>query len=339
MPAAASDPTAVTVAVVSFNTCELLMRCLGSLAEDAAAGRAEVWVVDNCSSDGSAEAVRDRAPWARLLQPQANLGFGAAVNLVARQTAGEWLACANADVALEPGALAALLETGADPRVGCVAPRLLLPDGSTEASLHSLPTVPFAIALNLGLHRLGVRIADRMLVPGLYDAARARDVPWAIGAFLLLRRAAFDAVRGFDERQWMYAEDLDLGWRLRDAGWITRYEPRARVRHESGAATSTAFGPDRRVRFMRATYAVIARRRGVARTWTTALVNVLGAAARVLWMAPLTTLLPRLRAAAADNRMWVKAHRQGLRSRGGLLAGREHGGRAPLRWQRWARRR
>src|ERR1019366_47153 len=101
------------------------------------------------------------------------------------------------------------------------------------------------------------------------------------GAFLLLRRTAFDAVGGFDHRQWMYAEDLDLGWRLSAAGWITRYEPRARVLHASGAATSAAFGSDRVPRFMRATYAVIVRRRGVARTWITAAINVLGAVARI----------------------------------------------------------
>ena len=311
----------VTVAVVSFNTRELLVRCLRSLSGEAERGLVDVWVVDNASTDGSARAAIEHAPWATIIEAQTNLGFGAAVNLVAERTESEWVACANADVAPEPGALEALLETGADPRLGCVAPRLVLPDGTAEPSLHSLPTIPFTLALNLGVHRLSAAIADRMLIPGLYDLDRPRDAPWAIGAFLLLRREAFDGVGRFDARQWMYAEDLDLGWRLSEAGWITRYEPRARVLHASGAATGPAFGADRVPRFMRATYAVIARRRGLARTWLTAGINILGAVARIGWMTLLAGLAPRLRASAETNRMWLSAHRQGLRGRAALLNG------------------
>lgn len=309
---------AVTVAVISWNTRELLIRCLGSLAGEVRAGRAQVWVVDNGSSDGSAAAAREHAPWATVIEPAANLGFGRAVNLVARATHSEWIASANADVELEPGALESLLTAGADRRVGCVAPRLLLSDGSTQHSVHSLPTIPFTLALNLGLHRLSPRLADRMLLEGLYDVERPRDVPWAIGALLLLRRSAFDEVGGFDERQWMYAEDLDLGWRLRDSGWRTRYVPSARARHASGAATELAFGDQRTARFTRETYAMLARRRGTLRTRATATVNVLGAAARVAWMTPLAAVLRRWRGPRDRSRMWLDVHVQGLRASWGL---------------------
>jgi N-acetylglucosaminyl-diphospho-decaprenol L-rhamnosyltransferase len=309
----------VTVAVVSWNTRDLLLRCLDSLQDDVSAGRAEVWVVDNGSTDGSAAAAREHAPWATVLEAGRNLGFGSAVNLVARQTAGEWLACANADVALKPGALNALLSAGADGRVGCVAPRLLLPDGTTQHSIHPLPTIPFTLALNLGLHRLSPKLADHLCLDGFYDVERPRDVPWAIGAFLLLRRRAFEAVGHFDPRQWMYAEDLDLGWRLRGAGWRTRYEPRAIVDHVSGAATGPAFGDERVARFMRSTYAVMLRRRGPARTRIVAAINVAGARARIAWMAPLARVWPRWRRPLADSRMWASVHRQGLRSRSVLL--------------------
>jgi N-acetylglucosaminyl-diphospho-decaprenol L-rhamnosyltransferase len=303
----------VTVAVVSWNTRELLLRCLRSLAPEAHTGRAEVWVVDNASSDGSAQAVREHAPWAQLLEAGENLGFGRAVNLVADRTRSEWLAAANADVALEPGALPALLAAGHDRRVGCVAPRLVLPDGSTQHSVHPLPTVSFTLAFNLGLHRLSRRLADRLCLEGFWNPDRPREVPWAVGAFLLLRREAFDAVGGFDERLWIYAEDLDLGWRLRGRGWATRYEPPARVRHESGAATAAAFGERRAVRFMGATYALLRRRRGVPRMWATAALNVAGALARLAWMAPLARLWPRWRGPKRETRDWLTAHVQGLR--------------------------
>jgi N-acetylglucosaminyl-diphospho-decaprenol L-rhamnosyltransferase len=315
-----SPPRApVTVAVVSWNTRELLLRCLRSLSPEVDAGRAQVWVLDNASADGSASAAREHAPWARVIEAERNLGFGGAVNAVAEQTQSEWLACANADVALEPGALQALLAAGNQQRVGCVAPRLVLPDGSTQHSVYALPTVPFTLAFNVGLQRLSPALGDRLCLEGYWDPGRPRQVPWAIGAFLLLRRSAFASVGGFDERQWMYAEDLDLGWRLRDARWITQYEPGARVLHTSGAATELAFGHERMARYMRATYAVLVRRRGPARTWATAAINVVGAAARLLWMWPLALVHPRWRARRDLNRRWLSAHRQGLRSPSRLL--------------------
>jgi N-acetylglucosaminyl-diphospho-decaprenol L-rhamnosyltransferase len=87
----------VAVAVVSWNTRELLAGCLRSLAPEADAGRAEVWVVDNASSDGSPELVRDEFPWAQLVASDENLGFGRAVNAVAERTESDWIAPANAD--------------------------------------------------------------------------------------------------------------------------------------------------------------------------------------------------------------------------------------------------
>src|SRR4051794_10102570 len=107
------DAPLVSVAVVSWNTRELLRRCLESFADEAASGRCEVWVVDNASSDGSPELVRDEFVWARLVESDQNLGFGPAVNLVARQTNAPWVGVANADIALRPGAIDALLEAGA----------------------------------------------------------------------------------------------------------------------------------------------------------------------------------------------------------------------------------
>lgn len=303
----------VTAAVVSWNTRELLLRCLESLAPEAEAGRVEVRVVDNGSGDGSAEAARELAPWVGVLEPGRNLGFGRAVNLVAAETRSDWLLAANADVALRPGALAAMLAAGQDPRVGCVAPRLILPDGSTEHSVHPFPTLGFTAAFNLGLHRLSPRLAERLCLEGAWDPSRSRAVPWAIGACLLLRRRAFEDAGRFDEGLWMYAEDLDLGWRLRQRGWVTRYEPAAIALHESGAATRTAFGEQRASRFMAATYELLARRRGRPRALATAALNVAGAVARLAWMAPLASVLPRWRAPAAETRRWLRAHLAGMK--------------------------
>jgi len=315
----------VVAAVVSWNTRDLLLRCLHSFADEVESGRVELWVVDNKSSDGSADAVRAEIPWARLLEPDDNLGFGRAVNLVSRHTSGDWLLAANADVALRPGALAAMLEAGAADSVGCVAPRLLLPDGRTQHSVYPLPTVPTVLAFNLGLLNISARVADRFCLEGHWDPERARVVPWAIGACLLLRRAAFEAVGGFDERQWMYAEDLDLGWRLTRNGWSTRYEPRAQVAHESSAATRAAFGDVRVERFMVETYAVSRRRQGSIRTLLVGALNIAGAAARLVWTAPLGRLSLRWRARADENRQWLTAHWRGLHASASSPEQTEHG--------------
>ena len=292
--------TDVTVAVVSYQPASHLRECLTSLH-----GAGDVWVVDNGSTDGSREMVRDEFGWATLVEPDRNLGYGAAVNLVAERTSSPWLVASNADVVVERGALDALLAAArADPRAGAVAPRLVLPDGSTEHSVHSFPTLGFTAAFALGV---AAPFGDRLCLPGAWDPDRARRVPWAIGAFLLLRREAWEQAGGFDPRQWLFAEDLDLGWRLRQAGWATRYEPRARVRHAQSAATAAAFGDERTDRWMLATYAWLARRRGRFEAVAVAVLNVLGASARAL--------LTRDRRRRAGFLRWARLHaRAGLRT-------------------------
>lgn len=252
--------------------------------------------MDNGSSDGSPELVQERFPWARLERPATNLGYGRAVNLVADRTATAWIAASNADVELEPGALAALCAAARGERVGAVAPRLVLPDGSTQHSVYRFPTLPFLAAFNLGVYRLSRGLSRSMLLEGRWDPSAAREVPWAIGAFLLLRREAFDAAGRFDPAQWMYAEDLDLGWRLARRGWRTLYVPEARVRHASGAAARQAFGDRPYERWMEATYEWMERRRGPLRARTAACLNLAGAVLR-------------------RDRRWARVHRAALQRR------------------------
>jgi GT2 family glycosyltransferase len=321
----ASRPTApppVAIVIVSWNTRELLGACLRSIEPEARAGVAEAWVIDNASSDGSAEMAQAEFPWARVVASPENLGFGPAANLIAARTTSPWLAVANADIELFPGSLAALLRAGAaDARAGIVAPRLVLPGGATQHSAYAFPRLGFTLAFNLGAAALSRRLAARMLLEGYWRGDRARNVDWALGAFLLVRRAAWDAVGGFDPAQWMYAEDLDLGWRVAAAGWHTRFAPDAPVLHHGAAATSQLWGDDRDVRWQRSTYAWMLRRRGAPITRGYGLLNTAGAAARVLLYAILSALpagrrreLHRARRDA--NRHWLRLHA------GNLLASR-----------------
>jgi GT2 family glycosyltransferase len=315
----------VAVAIVSWNTRDLLRRCLASFASEADSGRCEVWVVDNASSDGSAEMVREEFPWVRLEASQENLGFGPAVNLVARQTTTPWIGVANADIALQPGALDALREAGSsDPRAGAIAPRLILPDGSTQHSVFTFPTIGSTVVVASGAGRLVKPLGERNLLLGMFDAERARRVPWAIAAFLLVRREAWDAIGGFDEHQWMYAEDLDIGWRLHKEGWATRYEPRARVEHESSASTEQAWGDAGKTeRWQRSTYAWMLRRMGAPRTRAVAAIQIAGQLIRLAWLLPAARVAPtRFERRRNAARWWIRLHRAGLESRNNLEAHR-----------------
>ena len=196
--------------------------------------------------------VADEFGWAALDRSPENLGFGAAVNRAVAGATTPWIVAANADVELRPGALEAMLAAGeAHPRAAVIAPRLILADGSTQHSVHSFPSLGLALAANLGLGMIPA-VGDRLCLEGRWDPERSREVDWAHGALLAIRRDAFEEVGGFDAAQWMYAEDLDLCWRLRGAGWTTRYEPEAGVGHELSAATSAAFGDERERLHMRA---------------------------------------------------------------------------------------
>ena len=307
----------MTIAVVSWNERHLLGRCLESLRPEHASGRAEVWVVDNGSSDDSATMVRDGYPWVLLLELGENLGYGGSVNLVAERTRSPWLVASNQDVEPAAGALEAMVQAAVEhPDVAAVSPRLVSPDGSTQHSVHPFPTLGFTVAFNLGLHRLRPRLGERLGLEGYWDPHRPRTVDWAVGAFLLIRRDAFEAVGGFDPAQWLHAEDLSLGWRLDRAGWRTWHEPSAVVRHEESASTGRVFGGDLTRRWMTATYAWMARERGAVITWSVAVVNVLGAGLRFATYAALAKFAGRRFVGRRQLfRAWTIAHLPGLTPR------------------------
>ena len=307
----------VIVAVVSWNTRELLRDCLTALREDADQGLADIWVLDNASSDGSAELVRSEFPWVQLIDSSENLGFGPAVNRIAAQTSSPWIAPANADIRVTPGAVRALLAAGRHhPEAGVIAPRLILPDGSTQHSVYPFPTVPFALAYTTGLTRMSRRLASRWAIDQGFDHDEAREVGWAVGALLLIRRGAWEHVGGFDEQQWMYAEDLDLGWRLRRAGWKARYAPEARVFHAESAATSQAWGPERYARWHASSYAWLLRRRGALVTRSIASIYACGYLARAaLWWPLAAAGSARARMRLEQAMGAARAHVVGLRSR------------------------
>lgn len=307
----------VTIAVVSWNTRDLLAECLESLYYEVSTDLAEVWVVDNASSDGSVQLVHDQFPWVKLIASTQNLGFGAAVNTVATRTSSTWLAPANADIRLTPNALERLVAEGERyPEAAVIAPRLVLPDGTTQPSVYPFPTIPFTLAYASSAIDHSHRLARYWCIDSGFDPDVGREVAWAVGAFLLVRRSAWDGVGGFDETRWMYAEDLDLGWRLQRAGWRTRYTPEAWVFHFQSAATVKAWGDVRHTRWHGATYAWLAQTRGFTIARIIAATNVLCFLCRA-GLSAFAALLGRSSSRSARQHALntARAHVIGLRSR------------------------
>ena len=143
---------------------------------------------------------------------------------------------------LEPGALQRLRMTAeALPQIGMVGPRLLLLDGSTQVSVRPFPGMRMALLLALHADRFSARAARALRTPAAWEPPATAPVPWIAGALVLMSREAFTAAGGFDPDQWLYGEDLDLCWRMRQAGWEIVYEPAARVHHAHSAASAQRF--------------------------------------------------------------------------------------------------
>jgi GT2 family glycosyltransferase len=193
-------------------------------------------VVDNASTDGSPDLVRDRVAehgQLELVEMGRNAGYAAAVNAGATRVPGRDLLLLNPDIRLdEPGPareLARVLD--AHPKVGVAAPRLVGEDGQPQATARRFPS---AAALLGTLPRLGGlgpvrRGLERYHEPSA--ARRATVVDWVLGAAMLIRRRAFDEVGGWDERFFLYVEDVDFCRRLRRVGWEVAYVPEAELTH------------------------------------------------------------------------------------------------------------
>jgi hypothetical protein len=237
----------LTLAIVNFNSGAHLDACLASVAAELRDVDWTAIVVDNASSDDSAERVERAAPGrVRLMRNEVNRGFGAAVNQAARAHQAPLLWLLNPDSRVEPGAFAALRATlDRHPECAVAAPQLLNDDGTTQESARGEPTAWTGL---FGRHGLLTK-----LFPGAVAARRnlraaqivatgveSAEIDWAMGASLLVRREVFDRVGGFDERFFLYWEDADLCRRLRNLGLVIRFVPRARVAHVGAASSRSA---------------------------------------------------------------------------------------------------
>jgi len=225
----------LSVIVVNWNTGDLLRRCLETIYADLAEIQAEVLVVDSASTDHSLIAAQEQFPQAFYILTQENVGFGSANNLALRQAMGDYLLLLNPDTLVHPGAIHTLLNYMVEnPHVGASAPRLLNVDGSLQYSCSPEPTLgrEFLRLFHLG----GVR-PDGYYPMDTWDLASPQRVDVILGACMLVRRTALDQAGLFDERFFMYSEEVDLCRRIRLAGWKIYWIPQAEVIHYGGQST------------------------------------------------------------------------------------------------------
>lgn len=236
-----ADAPAWAAVVVNFEAGALLTECVDALRADTSAGPVEVVVVDNGSTDGSVVALRAEHPDVTVMEPHANLGYGRAANLGVAATHAPVVLVCNPDTVLAPGSARVVLDAfAADPDVAIVGPHILNPDGTTYPSARTAPGTGVAVG-----HALLGRVAPRNRFTRAYrqtDAAtdRPRDVDWVSGAALWFRRSALDRVGGWDERFFLFLEDVDVCREVTSAGGRVRYEPAAEVTHVVGVSRASA---------------------------------------------------------------------------------------------------
>lgn len=235
MPA---DAPGLAVVIVTCNSREEIGDCLHSVVGHSAPHPAEVVVVDNASSDGTPAYVRSEFPSVRVIDGRENLGFARANNRGAAETSAEFLLLLNPDTVAPPGALQTLVRALADrPDAAIAGPRLIDADGHAELSFGP-PITPWGELQQkalLSLYNRRVRQAVGY-VERLTRSAGERA--WVSGACLLIRRRDWDAVGGFDERFFMYTEDVDLCAAVRARGRRVWFAPEAEVRHLRGRSAA-----------------------------------------------------------------------------------------------------
>jgi GT2 family glycosyltransferase len=222
-------PGVVTVVVLNFRGADDTITCLRSLETlDWPADRLEVICVDNASGDGSAERIREAVPGVRLIESTTNTGFAGGINLGFAAAAGEYVATINNDARPHPQWVrAAVAELEADPGVACVASKVLDWDGTSIDYVDG------------SLTWFGMGYKREVERPDSPDYDSPKDVLFATGAAMVARAAVFSEVGGFDERFFMFYEDVDLGWRLNLLGWRVRYVPGSIAYHKHHQSMKT----------------------------------------------------------------------------------------------------
>jgi GT2 family glycosyltransferase len=274
----------VSVIVVSWNTREILRACLTSIESHLAEVNYETIVVENGSSDGSAEMVRSNFPRVRLVQNGQNLGFGVANNVGMSLARADVFLLLNSDARLvDDTPLRLIGRLRCLPKVGVIGPTLRFEDGRLQASAHRFGSLGRLVLEELLLYKLlsRARVGD-LLLGGYWNHDVEREVDWVTGACMLVRREVFEETGGFDPRIFLYGEEVEWCQRIRAVGWSIVFSPVGEVKHIGHASTDLLLGDEGRVsRCLTAGDRLIRLRQGEAAGFIAPWIRVAGALLRL----------------------------------------------------------
>jgi GT2 family glycosyltransferase len=248
----------LSVIIVNWNTKDLLVRCLDSIILAAQRMKAEVFVVDNGSSDGSGRTVKEKFSEVILIENMTNLGFARANNQALRQSKGNYLLLLNPDTQIKGAAIRELISVmDAYPHAGITGAQLLNSDGSKQNSIANFPSLATEL-LNKSL----LRWLFPKRFPGKgREYSDPIEVDSVIGACMMVRRDAIEQVGLLDEDYFLFLEETDWCYRMKRAGWKVYHVPQAEVYHLQGKSAE-ADKKSARVEYFRSRYRFFKKNKG-----------------------------------------------------------------------------
>jgi GT2 family glycosyltransferase len=210
------------------------MECLRSIDIASVSLSLEIIVIDNASSDGSAEMCRALFPNVQVIQNSSNVGFGRANNQGIQSSRAEFVLLLNSDTLVFPKTLETMFDAiRRDDGIGILGCRLENRDGSPQPSCCRYPTVPVVAVERLLLYRLCKRLPQTAIQSSNHSAV---ECDWIMGACMMIRRAALELGGVFDPEIWLYGEELDLCYRIKRAGWRIVFDPASKIIHLGGGS-------------------------------------------------------------------------------------------------------
>lgn len=235
-------PIDVSIVIVSWNAKAFLKQCLESVYSTIREATFEVWVIDNDSSDGSPEMVKNEFPQVKLICSGHNLGFAKANNIAIKRSRGQYLCLINPDIEVQQDCISRMiLYMDEHPDIGMLGPKVLNPDQTLQHNCRHFPTLWNCFCRALALDRIFPQ-SEQFGGAGMsfFQGDRIRDVNVLTGVFWCVRRKALVEVGLLDERFFMYSEDFDWCKRFHMAGWKVVFYPDAKVVHYGGGSSSNA---------------------------------------------------------------------------------------------------
>lgn len=222
----------LSISIVNYNAGEYLVRCLDSLEKIKDEVEFDVYVVDNASIDGSIEVAREKFPGINYVLNEDNLGFGKAHNMVLKKAKTPYVLTLNPDTEIPRGVLKYLIDfMEKNSEVGIASPRVEKSDGTLDAASHRGFPTPLASVLYFFFKN------DKRYHLTNRDMSKIHEVDSVVGAFMMIRKSVLDKIGYFDEDYFLYGEDLDLCYRVKNAGFKVMYIPQVKIMHVKGVSS------------------------------------------------------------------------------------------------------